>query len=305
MRPLLYLILVSVAILFCGSCKTTKSELCDSTHLAHCVKDKNTGMCILPSDEKKKEIDTNVGAEVLTFKVVVHQLHNPADSFLVSNEMITYMVQILNDGFLNAKIQFELAQTKIVDKPWTYEDLKDNHYKIYLNELGVFDDTSAINIYLVDHRKGLCTRDANYASCAKGRGFSLIGHKTPSIVICKEDVADAKIPIHELGHFFNLQHTHDRFDEAAKGDDCSQKGDGLCSTPPDPGAAAYTAMVNFTACEMFGAFDEHGIEYKPMINNFMAYYPPCYMRKYAFTDEQLEAVHYFAHSPDRLVLVRK
>jgi hypothetical protein len=305
MRALLYWLLISVYILFCGSCKTAKPELCDSTHLANCIKDKNTGMCMLPSDEKKKEINTNMSAEVLTFKIVVHQLYNPIDSFLVSNEMIAYMTQILNEGFKDAKIKFELTETKVVNKAWTYEDLKENSYRIYFNELGNFDDPSAINIYLVDHQKGLCKRDAYYASCAKGRGFSLIGHKAPSIVICKEDVADAKVPIHEFGHFFNLEHTHGDFNEAAKDDDCTKKGDGLCSTPPDPGAAAYTAMVNFTTCEMFGAYDENGAEYKPMIHNFMAYYPPCYMRKYSFTDEQLEAVHYFAHSPDRLVLVRK
>ncbi len=123
----------------------------------------------------------------------------------------------------------------------------------------------------------------------------------------KEDLSDTKIPIHELGHFFNLPHTHHEdyysmlVQELADGSECSQKGDFICDTPPDPDAAGiYDAIVNYTDCEMYGVYDENGAVYKPMINNFMGYYSACYMMPFLFTEGQYEVMRRFSKSGNRV-----
>jgi len=44
---------------------------------------------------------------------------------------------------------------------------------------------------------------------------------------------------------------------------------------------------------MYGATDKNGKDYKPMINNYMGYYAPCYMKEYAFTAGQIASMKAF------------
>jgi len=43
--------------------------------------------------------------------------------------------------------------------------------------------------------------------------------------------------------------------DLADGSECSQEGDFICDTPPDPDAGIYPAMVNYTDSEMNGIYD--------------------------------------------------
>jgi len=38
---------------------------------------------------------------------------------------------------------------------------------------------------------------------------------------------------------------------------------------------------------MIGFSDEYDNEYKPMLENYMSYYKPCYLTKYKFTPQQI------------------
>ncbi|MEP1035116.1 T9SS type A sorting domain-containing protein [Ekhidna sp.] len=80
---------------------------------------------------------------------------------------------------------------------------------------------------------------------------------------------------HELGHYFNLYHTHGKSntgttDELVDGSNCATAGDDLCDTPADPnlsgkvdGGCSYTGSNR----------DTNGQLYSPNPRNFMSYAP--------------------------------
>lgn len=76
---------------------------------------------------------------------------------------------------------------------------------------------------------------------------------------------------HEIGHFFDLFHTHESFngDEFVDGSNCGVAGDLVCDTPADP--VLGTNNVD-AACDYFGTeTDGHGDRYAPDASQLMSY----------------------------------
>lgn len=89
---------------------------------------------------------------------------------------------------------------------------------------------------------------------------------------------------HELGHYFNLYHTHETFfgSELVDGTNCTTTGDILCDTPADP---ILSSTVDNDGCIYIGAgTDGNGDTYSPIVTNFMSYTPKeC---RFTVTDDQ-------------------
>lgn len=78
---------------------------------------------------------------------------------------------------------------------------------------------------------------------------------------------------HEVGHYFNLYHTHETAfgSEFVDGSNCTTAGDVVCDTPADPvlGSGNVTAAP---ACIYTGtSLDGHGQPYVPDTKNYMSY----------------------------------
>ena len=120
------------------------------------------------------------------------------------------------------------------------------------------------------------------------------------------DLSDLKVFAHEMGHFWGLYHT---FEETLYGKDdfknenCDLVGDRICDTPPDPGVI-YESYVNYTTCELIDLKNEEGFEYKPLIENYMSYYKPCYLKKFSFTPNQIRVMKVAATLPLRSKFLR-
>lgn len=237
---------------------------------------------------------------IATIYVISWEVVDTANPINVKRESVQSMLDYANTVFEPIDIRFELLTHKTLTDYYTFEALTEDYFKLYYHQLIQHNTPNVIDLYLVDHETDICYNDGKVAGCHKVHGFTNIGGETSSIVLGKEDLSDAKIPIHELGHFFNLPHTHHEdhysmlIQELADGSECSQKGDFICDTPPDPDAGIYAAMVNYTDCEMYGVYDENGVAYKPMINNFMGYYSPCYMKPFLFTEGQYRVMGQFS-----------
>ncbi len=79
---------------------------------------------------------------------------------------------------------------------------------------------------------------------------------------------------HEMGHYWNLYHTHETFQgtELVNGSNCSTAGDLVCDTPADPCCYFY----NTSTCVYTGTgTDANGQTYNPLISNLMSYYGLC------------------------------
>jgi len=98
---------------------------------------------------------------------------------------------------------------------------------------------------------------------------------------------------HEMGHFFNLLHTHETAlgSELVNGSNCNSTGDLLCDTPADPGLS-YTNVLN---CAYTGTTtDANGQSYHPDPTNIMSYAPQnCWTR---FTSQQYNRMLYTAQN---------
>lgn len=235
----------------------------------------------------------------LYLNLIIWNIASISDPVIITESQIEQMITNLNLGFTPLNIKFRLLDSRIYTEYFTFEDLAEDNYEKYYYNLIQHNTANAIDIYLVDHNKDLCFVTHNARGCKKGKGFTSTGGWTSSIVIAKDDVTDKKIPIHEFGHFFNLEHTFKDFNEAAAGLDCKILGDGICDTPADPGDG-FGAMVNYTDCEMHGVYDVDGLEFKPLINNYMAYFGACFMKPYEFTQGQISRMEEFIFSEKRL-----
>jgi len=165
-----------------------------------------------------------------------------------------------------------------------------NENLIYDHFSTAFDKEDVITVYLMNHAKEFCTVTPTSISCSKTGGFSyILSERTNNLVLSNFDYLDSKIVAHEFGHFFGLYHTFERNlfgSDMFLNQDCYLVGDRLCDTPPDPGSV-FEVHVNYTKCEMIGFKDDNNKDYKPLINNYMSYYKPCYLEPYAFTAEQV------------------
>jgi len=217
---------------------------------------------------------------------------------------VEYALNDLNTGFSEAGFQFNLCS--INEIPYS-TSLKEIRYSIYdnSNEFEMAEKTvaaRALNIYFVPEAIA-----PNGQSVCGWASFPAEYYKTGKnwIVIRNDCAANGNTTlIHEVGHFFNLYHTHQGKNpnlgiterELANGANCgSTAGDGLCDTPAEPymGGRGLLPIVNNDCdilCEYRDAKDNvYSMGYNvgdSVRYNYMSYAPTeCRSR---FTDEQIE-----------------
>ncbi len=97
------------------------------------------------------------------------------------------------------------------------------------------------------------------------------------IVMWNNAVPNGSTLSHEVGHYWNLYHTHEtavanELVTRGTGANCSSAGDLVCDTPADPCCYFY----NSSTCTYTGTgTDANGAPYSPLINNLMSYYTEC------------------------------
>ena len=256
------------------------------------------------ADDEKKNLDivrsyfleatkneTILFEEKLRFPIRIGIIEEDSIEATIPDYRIQRTIDFLNRGFRKANIEFYIARTDVINSTLKLEDLANGFYETYNDFSANYDLRDTISLFVFNNRDEFCTVDEKSISCGRTGGFSyILSELTNNIVLSRFDLEDYKILAHEFGHFFGLYHT---FEEGQFGKDdfslenCEVLGDGICDTPPDPGAF-FEIYVNYSTCEMVGLHDENGKEYKPLIDNFMSYYKPCYLREYSFSQQQLE-----------------
>lgn len=223
-----------------------------------------------------------------------------------SDKSIRSTVEMLNKGFEASGIKFNIDHIRTIQTTMTIEDLHENAYTPYNEFSDQNDVVDMISVYIFDYDPNLCEISPTSISCGRTGGFSyILSERTNNIVLSSFDVEDDKVIVHEMGHFFGLYHTFEEFQFGKDNfvEDCNVAGDCICDTPPDPGPV-FEVYVNHSKCEMLGFANDNGHLYKPMINNYMAYYKPCYLQSYVMTSGQNEMLMYAASSPLRMKFSR-
>lgn len=122
------------------------------------------------------------------------------------------IINRLNTDFSPHNISFQNSGSSYIDNSNYLYVI----YSEYPSLIAEGNNPNALNIYLVD--------DAEF------KGYAPI--LSQGLVI-KKEWSSSKIVSHEMGHCFNLLHTHSTFYGVETSENCSYAGDKICDTPPD------------------------------------------------------------------------
>lgn len=210
----------------------------------------------------------------------------------------------LNKDFLATGIQFYqseeteiLNQNSITLSNWTGVDFGSSFIPSEFIQLSTTDGFSAtsINMYVYDD-----INLSGQSASSQTNGIAMFPNVVLSsnITAFRTDKFDAGLQTitHELGHYFNLFHTHHNTNPDEPGD-CNQ-GDFISDTPTDPFIKSSDNSNNEyfsigTNCTFIGRPDINNIcgnsfaSYSPQTNNFMSYYHQYNCIRNYFTPNQL------------------
>lgn len=164
----------------------------------------------------------------------------------------------LNSFYANANMEFQICNgINYIDDDSYY-----NFDTTQENALTTAHSVSnIINIYFVN--------DAIYSGNSVC-GYAYLPNGPDTIVMVNSCALNGSTLAHEIGHYFNLLHTHGGSNkELVDGTNCSSEGDLICDTPADP-KLSYS-NVN-SSCNYTGtSTDANGAAYTPPISNVMSY----------------------------------
>jgi hypothetical protein len=224
---------------------------------------------------------------------------NPGGTGDFPNELrIQRLMDELNNAYKNngIKIRFYLSGTTPISNESALVVEGNEDRKLAFDN----KETFAINIHVVS------------SGGAFWNGF------TNAIFINREDADDrafATTIVHEVGHYFGLNHTHLGSGKTCLREPvtrglkatlcpmpflprCMVTGDHLCSTPADPGMHQYGSYTNGNCTwDALGTKDHYGETFKPDTKNYMAYgnsgigVLPC---RTNFSSGQIRLINYYA-----------
>ena len=176
-------------------------------------------------------------------------------------------LQDCNAKYVGTGLTFHIHDIIYLDDSDYYFNINtDAEIDAMLNESPV---TNTVNVYctpnLADEDGGLCGRGSFTTSTPQG-----IALNNDCVGVSDND---SSFP-HEMGHYFDLFHTHSTAmgAELVDGSNCTTAGDLLCDTPADPGLDPPNNIDN--ACNYTGTEkDANGDSYSPDTHQIMSYAP--------------------------------
>ncbi len=149
---------------------------------------------------------------------------------------------------------------------------------------------NVVNIYLVN------SAEDDFMNAACGWAYyssSVFTTGNDYALVVNSCATNSSTMSHELGHYFDLFHTHETSfgAELVNGMNCMTAGDKMCSTPADPNLSGLVdAMCNYTGMGV----DANGDMYTPSTINLMSYSTKAC--RTTFTAEQLAKITYTANT---------
>ncbi len=166
-----------------------------------------------------------------------------------------------NTYFAGTGIQFYSLGIDYIDDDFFYSGIQTQADIDALRSTNVVAD--AINVYYTPTLPGLCGISSFTFSSVQG----IVMNNA-----CSGVPWDPSTMPHEIGHYFNLYHTHETAfgAEFVDGSNCNTAGDLLCDTPADPNLSG--VVTSAPSCTYVGtATDGHGDPYSPDPHQIMSY----------------------------------
>lgn len=183
----------------------------------------------------------------------------------VTNATIQSVLNVINDNYKTAKIQFYTKAIKNIDNSaWNLSFSKQDDFRDK-RVLKPFEDDKALNLFYFNR----------ITSNGNGIGATALFPDEGNNVKFSSSTVDASntaTATHEIGHYLGLYHIDDDFRdsqgriELVDGSNCAVAGDKICDTPASP----VLNDGNTVDCFYVGnEKDPNGVAYNPDIYNFM------------------------------------
>jgi len=201
--------------------------------------------------------------ETVYVPLTIHVVRRSDGSGGLPEDRVQAAIEDANRHFAGAGIAFcRSGPTNFIDDDFFYEDIETIADIDLLRQTDVVEGT--INCYFTEVLPGLCGISSFTTSPVQG------------IVMlndCTATATDSSTFSHEIGHYFDLYHTHEpAFGlECVDGSNCTSAGDLLCDTPADP----LLGFSNVSGCEYIGSARDscNNEPYAPDPANIMSYSP--------------------------------
>ncbi len=223
-------------------------------------------------------------AETAAIPLAVHVLRNSDGSAGLGDlQDIDDAVAVANAYFDDLNVAFYVSELdEIYDSDFNHLDTSDERFDLLGSS---YTNPDAINIYIVDY----------YLSSAYLGAATFPGYDEQGIVMVTGAMnASGTTFTHELGHYFNLYHTHQGYgSELVARTNCTDAGDLLCDTPADPSPSWYNSddgcSYDEDSCQITACGDDAaGTEFNPNIGDIMSYYPDeCNDKAFAVEQQQM------------------
>ncbi len=194
--------------------------------------------------------------------ITVHIVRNSNGTGGISESFIYNEIDKINGYYVESGLQFYIDAIK------------------YINNTGLYNFQTSMESSLADSRDVTNTINMYFVKQIGFFGGSACGYaylpeqELDRILISEECGLDGNTIAHEIGHYFDLLHTHGSVnsytasEELVDGSNCSSTGDLLCDTPADP---MLSNNVN-SSCVYTGSFrDANGQIYQPDTHNMLSY----------------------------------
>jgi len=198
--------------------------------------------------------------EPRVFMLSAFIVKSEAGTLGLSESVAMSAIEKMNNDYLPMNIRFELCNG--------FQEIRDNRYvSLEVEERASLignNVPNTINIYFVPDVKN----SSGNGICGNATFTTSASPQFRRILMDNNCVSNGSTLSHEMGHFFDLLHTHSTFYGQERVDrvNCDNTGDGFCDTPADPRLSGLVSG----ACDYIGTeVDNFGKAYEPDPSLFM------------------------------------
>lgn len=206
----------------------------------------------------RKLAQTRLEADTIYLPLQIHIIKS-STGLQADEPAILQSIKVVNNRFRPLGMQFVVC--------------KSFHY-IQSDELSSLDNASESDQLITAYNNAqtidiFYVNDVTYWNVC---GFASVGWSVDGYIVMKKGCENNGSLEHEMGHYFNLMHTHETAygAELVNGSNCATAGDLICDTPADPNlqyeVLAYNCKYGNTTLR-----DANGELYKPLEDNIMSY----------------------------------
>jgi hypothetical protein len=171
------------------------------------------------------EHDASRDLATYSVRLAFHVVRNTNGTGGIPQSQLDQAMIDLADGFAGMGICFFVVEQDTINNT-TYYNIDSDAERSALKAIN--NNPNAIDCYFVNDDDGWCGMSSFTWSTDQGITFSNS---------CVGLATNPSTFPHEVGHYFDLLHTHETANgsECPNGSNCGTAGDGLCDTPADPG----------------------------------------------------------------------